>query len=199
MRVAVLLLAVAVAAAPALAACGARDERVASPAVTGPPPAATFAAHGVTVGLPPGWEPAPAPLTRTTDPREVLAVGTFALRYRPTGCNHLPTSALEDLGRRDALVLLMERGLAPASSWPDFPPRPARFGPELGVASEAAACAPGAHFSDRFFGIADGGRHFHVEVAFGPDASPATRAQAWAILDSLRVDPAVRPDWPASG
>jgi hypothetical protein len=195
MRLAVLL----VFAALAAAACGAREARVASPAVSGPPPAATFAAHGVSVALPPGWEPAPAPLTTITDPREVLAVGTFPLRYRPTECAHLPTSALEDLGPRDALVLLMERGLAPASRWLDFPPRPEHFGPELGVPSEASVCAPGAHFSDRIFGITDGGRHIHVEVAFGPDASAATRAQAWGILDSLRVDPAVRPDWQASG
>jgi hypothetical protein len=175
------------------AACGAQEASVSSPAE------ARFAAHGVTVGLPPGWAPAPAPLTRTTDPREVLAVGTFPLRYRRTECNHLPTSALEDLGPRDALVLLLERGLDPASSWSDFPPRPERFGPALGVASEAAACAPEARFADRFFGMSDAGRHFHVQVAFGPDAAAATRAQAWAILDSLRVDPDARPDWPASG
>jgi hypothetical protein len=188
-RLAVVLI---LAATLTAAACGAQEASVSSPAE------ATFGAHGVTVGLPPGWGPAPAPLTRTTDPREVLAVGTFPLRYRPTGCNHLPTSALEDLGPRDALVLLTERGFDAASDWPDFPPRPERFGPALGVASEAPACAPGARFADRFFGVTDAGRHFHVEVAFGPDASAVTRAQAWAILDSLRVDPEVRPDWPAS-
>jgi hypothetical protein len=38
-----------------------------------------------------------------------------------------------------------------------------------------------------------------VEVAFGPDASANTKRQAWAILDSLRVDGTVRPDWPATG
>jgi hypothetical protein len=58
---------------------------------------------------------------------------------------------------------------------------------------------PGAHFSDHWFGFTAGGRHFHAEVAFGPQAGAATRAQAWAILDSLRVDPRTRPDWPSSG
>ena len=48
-------------------------------------------------------------------------------------------------------------------------------------------------------GFSDGGRHFHVDVAFGPQASPDVRRQAWAILDSLHVDPAVRPDWPSAG
>jgi hypothetical protein len=192
-RLAVLLIAAALIAA----ACGAHEARVSWPAASAAP--SRFGAHGVTVELPVGWEPAPAPLTRTTDPREVLAVGTFPLRYRPTGCTHLPTSALEDLGPRDALVLLSERGLDPASSWSDFPPRPERFGPALGVASEAAACAPEARFADHFFGVTDAGRHFHIEVAFGPGAPAATRAQAWAILDSLQVDPGARPDWPASG
>jgi hypothetical protein len=188
-------------AALALAAtgCGAAEERVSSPAAGALPPAAAFGADGVTVGLPPGWEPAPAPLTRTSDPREVLAVGTFPLRYRETACNHLPASALEDLGPRDALVILLERGLDPGSNWPDFPPRPEHFGPALGGRSEAAECAPGARFTDHWFGVTDRGRHFHVEVAFGPDATPATQAQAWGILDSLRVDPKARPDWRATG
>jgi hypothetical protein len=194
-RLAALLIAVALTAA----ACGGREARVSSPAASGAAGVGRLAAHGVSVSLPPGWAAAPAPLTRTTDPREVLAVGTFPLRYRPSGCTHLPTSALEDLGAADALVLLMERGLDPAASWPDFPPRPDHFGPELGGASEAAACAPGARFADHFFGVTAAGRHFHVEVAFGPRASAATQAQAWGILDDLRVDPNAGPDWPASG
>ena len=82
---------------------------------------------------------------------------------------------------------------------PDFPARPSHFGPELGGPSEASACAPGAHFSDHWFGFSDGGRHFHVLVAFGPQASAEVQRQAWAILDGLRVDPGVAPDWQSSG
>ena len=69
----------------------------------------------------------------------------------------------------------------------------------LGGPSEASQCVPTAHFSDHWFGFTAGGRHFHADVAFGPHASATTRAQAWTILDTLRVDPAIRPDWPASG
>jgi hypothetical protein len=58
---------------------------------------------------------------------------------------------------------------------------------------------PAARFSDHWFGFTDAGRHFHVLVAFGPAASAATQTQAWQILDGLRVDPAVRPDWPSAG
>ncbi|HEX5898513.1 MAG TPA: hypothetical protein VFY32_03860 [Solirubrobacteraceae bacterium] len=44
----------------------------------------------------------------------------------------------------------------------------------------------------------DGGRAFHVMVAFGPQASAEVQRQAWAILDSLRVDPGAVPDWKSS-
>jgi hypothetical protein len=46
---------------------------------------------------------------------------------------------------------------------------------------------------------ADGGRHFHVLVAFGPKAPATVQRQAWQILDSLKSDPRVRPDWRSSG
>jgi hypothetical protein len=178
----------------ALAGCGERDE----PAAVRAPIA--YEAHGVAVDLPPGWGHADASLTPgLTDPREVLSVATFPLHYRPVGCNHLPSSALADLGPRDAFVTLQERGLDPASAWTDFPPRPAHFGPELGGPSEAAECVPSARFTDHWFGVTAGDRHFHVEVAFGPRAPAATREEAWAVLDSLRVDPRVQPDWAASG
>jgi len=36
-------------------------------------------------------------------------------------------------------------------------------------------------------------------VAFGPQASAEVHRQAWAILDSLAVDPSVVPDWKSSG
>jgi hypothetical protein len=158
----------------------------------------SYEAHGLTVTLPPGWRPARASLTPALrDPREVLAVATFALRYRHTACAHVAGSALEDLGPNDGFVTLQERGLDPGSSWADFPERPVHFGPQLGGRSEASACVPNARFSDHWFGFTAGGRHFHADVALGPQASASTRAQAWAVLDSLQVDH-TRPNWPAS-
>jgi hypothetical protein len=168
-----------------------------------PSPAAspiTVRAHGLTAELPPGWQAASESLTpHLIDPREELAVGTYPLRYRATACAHLPGSALEALGPGDAFVTLEERGLGVPDGEADFPSRPSRFGPGLGGPSEAGACAPGARFSDHWFGFSDGGRHVHVLVAFSPQASAAVRRQAWAILDGLRVDPAVVPDWRSSG
>ncbi|WP_028065745.1 hypothetical protein [Solirubrobacter soli] len=177
-----------------MASCGADEVEQRRPA------AVAEGARGVSVELAAGWQAAPASLTpNLTDPREVLAVGTYPLRFRETACAHMPGSALEDLGPTDALVTVQERGVDPGSSWSDFPARPAHFGPELGAASEASACAPGTRFTDHWFRFSQGDRHFHVLVAFGPQASPAVQAQAWATLDRLRIDPAMTPDWRSSG
>jgi hypothetical protein len=164
------------------------------------PPVTTVREHGLTAALPAGWHAASESLTpHLVDPREELAVATFALRYRQTGCAHVPGSALDDLGPADAFVTLQERGLDAGATWSDFPARPAHFGPELGGPSAASRCVPGARFEDHWFGFSDGGRHFHVMVAFGPQASADVQRQAWAILDSLRVDPGVVADWQSSG
>jgi hypothetical protein len=167
------------------------------------PPSAlpvTVRGHGLTAELPADWQAADESLTpHLVDPREALAVATFPLRYRQTECAHVPGGALADMGPGDAFVTLQERGVDPAATWPDFPARPAHFGPELGGPSEASACVPSARFADHWFGFSDGGRHFHVMVAFGPQASAEVHRQAWAILDSLAVDPSVVPDWQSSG
>ncbi len=179
------------AAALLLAGCGGSGS---APATS--PPVATYSARGVTVRLPPGWRAAGTTLTPyLVDPREVLAVGTRPLRYRPGGCAQVAVGALAALGRTGAFLTLQERGVGS----PAFPPRPARFGPGLGGPSEAAACVPGARFEDHWVSFAAGGRNFDAEVAFGPRAAAATRRAAWRILDGLRVDPSVRPDWPSSG
>jgi hypothetical protein len=202
---AALALILALAVALALAGCGEAGHE--PPRPTSPPahaattpPTTEASAHGLTVALPGGWQAAAESLTpHLADPREELAVATFPLRYRETACAHVPGSALEDLGPGDAFVELEERGLDPGSSWAGFPARPARFGPSLGGPSEASACTPAARFTDHWFTFSDAGRHFHVRVAFGPQASEEVRRQAWTILESLRVDPAVVPDWSSAG
>jgi hypothetical protein len=155
--------------------------------------------RGLQVELPVGWQRAGATLTpQLVDPVEVLAVGTFPMRAGGA-CSHVATNALTDISPRDAFVTLLERGYDRDSAWPDFPPRPAKFGPGLGGPSEAGACASGARFTDHWFGFTDADRHFHVLVAFGPEAPQAVRDEAWAVLDSLRVDPSIQPDWQSSG
>jgi hypothetical protein len=153
--------------------------------------------HGLNFELPSGWQRARVNLTpHLVDPREVLSVGTFPLRYRPGGpCAQFPVSALEDLGPRDAFITIQERGRGSAAG---FPPRPRHFGPRLGGPSEAPGCVPGKSFTDHWFTFADGGRHFHVLVVFGSAANGAVERQAWHILDSLEVDPRLKPTWRSS-
>jgi hypothetical protein len=187
----------ALAVASLLPSCG---EGLPERAASAPAKPVRFAARGLSVELPVGWQAAASSLTpHLVDPREVLAVGTFPLRYRESDCAHVAGSALEDLGPADAFITLQERGIDPGSSWPDFPRRPAHFGPQLGGPSEASACVPDGRFTDHWFGFSDGDRRFHVLVAFGPETPPGVRRQAWAILDGLRVDPSVPPDWRSSG
>ena len=173
------LVTVGLAATLLLAACdgGAKDT------------ATTRTAHGLTATLPAGWQSASRSLTpHLTEPREVLAVATYPLRYRRTGCAHVAGSALEDLGPTDAFVTLQER--PPSPSRRGFPRRPAHFGARLGRPSEASRCVPKARFADHWLTFSDAGRRFHVDVAFGPRSSAATRRAAWAILDGLKITPA---------
>jgi hypothetical protein len=153
----------------------------------------------VSVVLPSGWQVAPRNLTPSlVDPREVLSVGTFTLRSRSTD-TPAPEQALDDLGARDAFVTLQERGLDPSSTWPDFPPRPVHFEATGESSPPSEVCLDRPNLTCHWFGFTDSGRHFHVLVAFGHDAPAELRDQTWSLLDSLAIDPTVRPDWQASG
>jgi hypothetical protein len=186
------LAAILAAATVTLGACDSGKESTSTPS----PPRVTYSAHGVAVMLPAGWQHARVRLTPyLSDPRQALAVGTFPLRYRQTGCAHVPGSALEDLGPRDAFVELEERGRVPKSDRPEFPPRPAHFGPKLGTPSEASDCVPKSNFTERWIPFTDARRYFYARVAFGPKTPADTRAETWAILDGMKVDPRVRPTW----
>jgi hypothetical protein len=73
---------------------------------------------------------------------------------------------------------------------------------EVNARGVTAVLPPGwtrARESLTWFTFADRGRHFHVLVAFGPQASTRVQQEAWTILDGLRIDPGVRPDWRSSG
>jgi hypothetical protein len=156
---------------------------------------------GYSVRFPDGWQRATESLTPAlTEPREILSLGTFPLSYAERDCAHVPTSALERMSEEDVFLTIQERCVDPGSEWIDFPPRPERFSFEPGRGSEASACVRGpVRFVDHWFGFTDGERHFHVEVALGKSAPTALRQEAYRILDTLRFDPSVRPDWRASG
>jgi hypothetical protein len=162
------------------------------------------ATWGYTVSFPAKWQRATRSLTpNLTDPREILSLGTFPLRYKPTNCEAFAGSAQQDLGDRDVLLTLQERGIpTPEHGFPEgkivgVPPRPGRFGPESGSGPRPSDC-PGSQALIQWIDFRDAGRHFYVLVAFGRSAPAELRRDAYRILDSLRFDPSVKPDWAAS-
>jgi|SRR5919109_3055143 hypothetical protein len=199
MRAGILLLVVL--SAPLVASCG---EQASRPARNSTPPAWTAyqsAKWGFEVRFPRSWRRATEPVTpKLTEPREVLSVGTFPLRYRPTNCEAFAGSVRGDLGPRDAFLTVQERGYDEASEWLDFPPRPERFRPAQDNAKDPEpGCGDRPGSDVRWFNFTDAGRHFHVLVVLGSDAASPVGAGAWRILNTLRFDPNVKPDWPASG
>jgi hypothetical protein len=197
-------LALFAAALTALAACG--DARVRSPSAgstqtTDTATAATYesARWGYSMTVPAGWHRADRPTSATTEPVEILALATYPPRAGNEDCGPL---ALGGFDADEVLVLILERGLDPSSEWLDFPPRPAHFAFEPGKTSESAECVSSKRqipLRDHWFNFTDEGRHFHVLVAIGAEALPERAREAYRILDSLRFDRSVKPDWRSSG
>lgn len=157
-------------------------------------------ARGYEVRLPPGWQLSSESLTpRLTEPRELLSAGTFPLRFREAPCNHMPVGALRAIGPEDGFVTILERGRDPGSSWSEFAPRPDRFAgsaePQRGDVSDCLDAQPG--LVEYWTPFTDADRHLYAMVVLGPEASESIRSEAFALLDSLRLDP-VQPGWEAS-
>lgn len=147
----------------------------------------------LTVSFPSGWTRSTVQLMpMLADPREVVALGTSELLPGGDNCAHMPENAIEGMGPTDAVVVLEERleDFGEGSPSAGFPERPLHFGPDDGYTSEAFDCLdrPKA-FSDRLISFSDSSRRFHAYVAFGNEAPPATREEAWAILDRLEIEP----------
>lgn len=117
-----------------------------------------------------------------------LTLASFPLR--PGGrCAHLPTRALEDAGADDALISIMFVGgsfLSPVS-WPvngfddDTLTRSDRH--------EAHDCAGRPDLEIHWDTLSQRGYAMWILVAFGPEASTATRDEAWETLSSLTASP----------
>jgi hypothetical protein len=166
-----------------VAGCGADDERT---GVAGTP--TSVPERDFTFDLPDGWHLSPESQTpELTQPVEIVSAGTVPFGRPDKGsCAHMPVSALERMGPRDAFVTVLERYGSPA-----FPPRPEPFTlPPRSEGIDAETCARnGDQLDIHWFGFRDAGRGFHVLVAFGAEAPPARRAEAVELLDSLRFEP----------
>ena len=145
--------------------------------------------RGFAFDLPDGWHLSSESQTPAlTNPVEILSAGTVPSgRPNEGSCAHIPTSALERIGPKDAFVTVQER-----YGTPQFPHRPERFTlPPRSEGTEAETCARnGKQLDIHWFGFRDAGRGFHVLVVFGSDAPPERRAEAVDLLDSLRFEPA---------
>jgi hypothetical protein len=160
--------------------------------------------RGYTVSFPPEWSRADRNLTEgITDPVEILTLATFPLRGHDQLCGR--RGALAEVRPDAALVTLQERGRG-AYRGLDMPLRSGRFrpDPDLPGMSVWPYCAAGSErrrvpMDDYWFGFSDAGRAFHVLVAIGKEAPADARRDAFRILDSLRFDSSVKPDWRSSG
>jgi sugar lactone lactonase YvrE len=156
---------------------------------------------GFTVRYPPGWHLAHHPvLPGLFDPRERLAVATYALRRWPEPCvGRWPGRPGNlDLGPRDAFLTVQERGRNPAYSWTDFPGRPTHFTLQQATPAAEVGCATQTGAVARLINFTDSGRHFDAIVILGRAVSANTRRDALRVLDSLRFSPNTVPTWPAS-
>jgi hypothetical protein len=175
------------------------DTAPAQPAGTDTAPAPR-APRGFSVTIPPGWHRADRPVTVLADPVEVLVAGTYPPEPGPEGrCGPL---SFRGFDAAQVLVMVLERGQDPKSEWSDFPPRPAHFAFANGMSSEFTSCLrerSGIPLRDHWFRFTDAGRHFHVLVVIGADAPQEAETEAYRMLDSMRFDPSVKPDWRSAG
>src|SRR3954454_9912209 len=85
--------------------------------------------RGYSISLPGSWQLASERMSRISEPRELLSLGTTALSWHQTDCEAFAGAAGVKMGPGDVVVTVWERGYDRDSDWVDFPPRPDRFGP----------------------------------------------------------------------
>jgi hypothetical protein len=150
-----------------------------------PGPRITDVRHGYSVALPAGWYRARRNLTpQLVDPREILSVATYPLRYqrrarcRIPGC---PTPALNGFGATDILMSIQERVHARTTA-EDVPIDLERRRAGLGTGN----CTRGRVAWYAFEPFAEAGRSLYVLVVVGKRAPARARADLNRLLGSLR-------------
>jgi hypothetical protein len=155
--------------------------------------------RGFAISFPPSWRRATESMSRISEPRELVSLGTTVLRRHATDCEAFAGSAGASMDGDDVVITLWERGHDPRSEWRDFPPRPRRFGPVADAQAAGRGCGEPPGTTIHWRNVTDSGRHLHTLVRVGPEAPADAVAQSWSILDTLQLDPDYRPDWPSSG
>ena len=78
-------------------------------------------ARGYSVSFPSSWQKATEQLSRISEPRELLSVGTLALSWQPTNCDAFAGAAGVSMGSADVVVTVWERRGAPRLCLVGFP------------------------------------------------------------------------------
>jgi hypothetical protein len=145
--------------------------------------------HGYSVALPAGWYRAGRNLTpELVDPREILSVATYPLRYnrrarcRISGC---PTPALNGFRATDILMSIQERVHARRATKDVAIELERRQAARVGKGN----CTRGRVAWYVFEAFAEAGRNLYVLVVVGKRAPARARADLKRMLDSPRFSP----------
>jgi hypothetical protein len=153
-------------------------------------PRITEVSHGYSVALPAGWYRARRNLTpQLVDPREILSVATYPLRYkrrarcRIPGC---PTPALNGFRATDILMSIQER-VHTRTMTKDVAIDLERR--QAGLGADAGACTRGRVAWYAFEAFAEAGRSLYVLVVVGKRAPARAHVDLKRLLRSLRFSP----------
>lgn len=149
--------------------------------------------HALSFSVPRSWHLTYERVNGVVDPVTIFNATTFPLRLRPTdqaGRSGVCSKTLQRAWRPDgAYVQLSEvrDGASRKRMLRRVQRRPRHF--ELTARGAGGLCTPPNSGQIAF---QERGRAFYVYYGIGPKASPATRADAVALLDSLRIAPTAR-------
>jgi hypothetical protein len=145
--------------------------------------------HGYSLALPAGWHRARRNLTpQLVDPREVLSVATYRLRYEHRarcyvrGC---PAPSLNGFRSTDILLSIQERAHAQTTTKNVTVDLRLRQTPRPGFNS----CARRRVAWYVFNAFTQAGRSFYVFAVVGKRATAATRRELLRLLHSLHCRP----------
>ncbi|MEX0664178.1 MAG: hypothetical protein WD598_05325 [Acidimicrobiia bacterium] len=151
----------------------------------------------VSVDLPDGWVESPIEPGMRFD-GEILAVGTT---LQPAGVPH--SACFEDEMYNDDVVVVLretthvtvlEKELAATQrltteAYGQYPLRPDNFATAESAVSTCLAIGTDVPWEIHRYTFSDQGRVFIADVGFGPTSTPEARAEAFAVLNSLVVEP----------
>ncbi len=103
------------------------------------------------------------------------------------------------LRQHDAAYPMPRQGFNADESFVTIQERGASKPGEGSVPADYLRRRSGLRFADHWFGFTDAGRHFHVQVGVGESVPDPLKTEPYRILDTLRFDPSVKPDWPSAG